>query len=122
MARMKTLPLAIQCPSVGSATDELEHVDCSGNACTWWKNGGCSARVETEEVFLVKETKLAAECPLASRCRWHIDAVAEGKVGCVIRRLGMLCEHQGGEWNTFQMAPPEEWGDDPLPTEESDDE
>lgn len=109
MARLKRLPVALQCPSVGDES-LFEHTDCSGKACSWWKNG-CSARVETEEAYLVHETVLAPECPLALRCRWHTDAVAEGKTGCVVRRLGMLCEHQGGEWNTFQMAPPDEWNE-----------
>jgi hypothetical protein len=44
---------------------------------------------------------------------WNLTAVARGDVGCVVRRLGMLCEHQGGEWNTFQMAEPDDpvWGE-----------
>jgi hypothetical protein len=48
-------------------------------------------------------------CALAERCRWHVDAVSRGLDHCVVRRLGEICEHQGGQWNTFDMAPPEEW-------------
>lgn len=108
MARVRSLPVAIQCPSVGAASTQLEHEDCSGSECPWWE-GGCTARTQTEADYLIHETTLAQECPLATRCRWHIEAMREGHVGCVVRRLGMLCEHQGGEWNTFQMADPDEW-------------
>lgn len=48
-------------------------------------------------------------CPLADSCRWNIDAIAAGKPACGVRMLGLICEHQGGEWNTFEMAPFEEW-------------
>ena len=103
----RRLPITIQCPSV-SESFELAHEPCSGAACSWWENG-CSARRTVESEYLQHETTLAPECPLAPRCRWHLDALAGGQVGCVVRRLGMLCEHQGGEWNTFEMAPASEW-------------
>lgn len=47
------------------------------------------------------------ECPSAAQCRWNIDALKRGEPGCFVRRLGVLCEHQGGElavFNTFMGA------------------
>lgn len=104
---MKALPTVIQCPSVGSVST-FTHEDCTGPNCTWWENG-CSARTLTEGQYAKHMVLLGPECPLASRCRWHVEAVVEGKPACAIRRLGMLCEHQGGVWNTFEMADPDEW-------------
>lgn len=49
-------------------------------------------------------------CPKADACRWNQDAIAAGVKQCLPGRLGMLCEHVGGEWNnTFDMAEPSEW-------------
>ena len=109
---MKRLPAAIQCPSSEVKVEKVGYVfiheDCSGSKCGWWSNG-CDARRITEQDFMRFEEALAPECPLASKCRWHVEAVAEGKKGCPVRRLGMLCGHQGGDWNTFEMMSPEEW-------------
>jgi hypothetical protein len=83
-------------------------------ACTWWKEGHCTARTETflgGEKVLAKPVAILPHCALAATCRWQDDARKEGKPGCEVRMLGMVCEHQGGEWNTFLMAPWEEWDD-----------
>lgn len=42
-------------------------------------------------------------CALEKTCTWNVDAIERGEPGCVVRRLGLLCEHQGGEWNTWDM-------------------
>jgi len=107
---VKKLPTAIQCPSVGAGSLSLSHEACDGSACAWWEDG-CGARVLTENQYsaFLDKKPLAPDCPIASMCRWHVEAVASGLQACLVRRLGMLCEHQGGEWNTFEMAAPEEW-------------
>lgn len=97
---MKTL-----CPSVQKVM-ELTTEPCTMGACTWWKKNWCSARLETFEAaakLLAKPVKIPS-CPIAADCRWNQDAVKEGKRACEVRLLGMLCEHQGGEWNTFDIA------------------
>jgi hypothetical protein len=97
--------LRMICPSNGSET-RMYSSACTSTACTWWKNGGCSAKVSVVEEYAahLDTFSLPAECPKASVCVWHQDGP------CPVRRLGMLCEHvPGGEWNTWQMAPANEW-------------
>jgi hypothetical protein len=98
----------LQCPSVERGVAEFYHEPCMTDACTWWK-GHCTARLEVLDTYKEHFEALAPPCRLAPACRWHVEALAAGEPGCPPRRLGMLCEHQGGEWNTFEMAPPEEW-------------
>ena len=107
---MKQLPLAIQCPSVG-AVSSFTHSDCNGSRCEWWEHGKCGARILTERQFAEKMKALPPPCGLASSCRWDIEALAEGRAACAVRLMGMICEHQGGEWNTFNMADPMDWED-----------
>jgi hypothetical protein len=110
----RRLPLAIQCPSVDDPNRRFEerfgHEPCLGSKCALW-SGRCEAADETEASYgaILGRFGMAPECPLANRCRWHIQAVRDGKPGCAVRRLGELCQHQGGDWNTFEMAPAEEW-------------
>jgi hypothetical protein len=102
------------CPSVQKVM-ELTTEPCTMGACTWWKGNRCTARKETFEdaaKLLAKPVIVIPPCPIASDCRWNQDAVKEGKRACEVRLLGMLCEHQGGEWNTFDMAPFDEWDDE----------
>jgi hypothetical protein len=106
---MRRLPI-LQCPSVG---DHLRFYSepCTRGACSNWREGQCTAVTETEEAYSVVMDQYPdpGECPMASQCRWHVQAVENGQTKCLVRRLGELCEHQGGEWNTFAMAPAEEW-------------
>jgi hypothetical protein len=99
----------IQCPSVDQAMT-FKHEPCTREACTFWK-GHCTAATDTEEAYaaVLDRDPDPGDCPLAPSCRWHVQAVQHGQTKCVVRRLGMICEHQGGDWNTFEMAEPEEW-------------
>ncbi len=99
----------IQCPSVDNDM-VFTHEPCTGRACTLWA-GACSAANDTARTYkaLLDHYPDPGECPLAANCRWHIQAVTQGQTKCLVRRLGELCEHQGGLWSTFDMAPPEEW-------------
>lgn len=106
---MKRLPV-IQCPSL---EDDMvfKHENCTQKACALWDDGRCTAADDTQEAYaaLLDRFPDPGACPLAERCRWHLQAVEQGDSKCLVRRLGELCEHQGGEWNTFEMAPPDEW-------------
>ena len=99
----------LQCPSVGDAL-QFVHEPCTREACTFWA-GHCTAAVDTEQAYgkLLDHYSDPGACTLASQCRWHVQAVEHGQTKCLVRRLGEICEHQGGDWNTFEMAPPEEW-------------
>lgn len=82
--------------------------------CVYWKKNRCTARLEIREdaaKLLAKPVTLIPRCPIADTCRWNIEAKRDGHMACEVRLLGMLCEHQGGEWNTFDMAPFDEWED-----------
>jgi hypothetical protein len=98
----RRLPLV--CPSVGSVAEMISE-PCTRAACDWWKNGRCSAHTSVVEEYAhyLDKIPLAPACPKASACTWHRSGP------CAVRRLGMLCEHEGGEWNTWQMAPAAEW-------------
>lgn len=87
----------------------FRHEDCTGSRCAWWENNKCGARTLTEAQFAEHMKEEPPACELAPKCRWNVEALAEGRVACAVRLMGMLCEHQGGEWNTFAMADPEEW-------------
>lgn len=90
---------------------QLTHEPCTHKACVFWKQDRCSAAIDTEEAYaaVLDRDPDPGDCSLAPSCRWHVQAVNNGQTKCVVRRLGMLCEHQGGDWNTFGMASPEEW-------------
>lgn len=105
--------LKVLCPSVTGPGCTLATRVCVLTACSWWKNNECHAGPDTAQLyakFLDREPlpPLSA-CAIAFQCRWHLDALKRGEIACPPRRLGMLCEHQGGEWNTFEIAPPEDW-------------
>jgi hypothetical protein len=102
--------LPIVCPSVGTLTEFFTE-PCKRGACFGWVDGGCGEAAHLRDVYQkhLDKDPLPPPCPIKDTCRWHLDAVARGENACPPRRLGMLCEHQGGEWNTFQMAEPEEW-------------
>jgi len=81
-------------------------------SCTYWKKSACSARLEIREDaarLLAVPVPEIPRCPIAATCRWDVEAKRDGHRACEVRLLGMLCEHQGGEWNTFDMAPFDEW-------------
>jgi hypothetical protein len=88
---------------------------CEGKSCYWHQDGACSAGAAVTRDYgkWVKPETVLPSCPLADRCAWNVEAVKRGEPACGVRRLGMICEHQGGDWNTFQMADPndaEAWG------------
>jgi hypothetical protein len=91
---------------------------CQRAACHYWskEQRACTAGQGTAEVFSrwftpARDVALPA-CPIEPTCAWNVAAVQAGDPGCVVRRLGMLCEHQGGDWNTFDVAEPDDpvWG------------
>lgn len=105
---MSDTRLKVFCPSVADGTTFTTE-PCQREACIWWKNGGCSAqKTERKRYAIVPPQPTAPPCPKAKACRWHLDAQKLGKP-CLPRSLGMLCEHAGGEWNTFDMADPKDW-------------
>lgn len=102
--------MSFHCPSVSTGASVFTHEPCSMKACTYWK-GRCTARLDIREdaAKLAKPVKRIPKCALADICRWNMEAKRDGHMACEVRLLGMVCEHQGGEWNTFEMAPYEEW-------------
>jgi hypothetical protein len=109
--------LALLCASNSDGVNSFYTEPCSRGRCYAYENGACTAGTETAEVFEkwftpTRDANLPS-CPISKSCMWDITAVTRGEVGCVVRRLGMLCEHQGGEWNTWQMAEPDDpvWGE-----------
>lgn len=104
--------MSFHCPSVSTGASVFTFERCTGSKCFGWRNGRCGERVDhfyDASKLLAKPVKVLPACALAETCRWNVDAKKEGKPGCEVRLLGMVCEHQGGEWNTFDMAPFEEW-------------
>ena len=120
---MAKVRLKLICPSNEDDNHKLVTSGCSRGACAFWGVAGpgiegCTAGLDLRDAFQQwlrpdRDAKMP-ECPLAGSCTWNVNAVARGEPGCVPRRLGLICEHQGGEWNTFQMADPDEecWGQD----------
>lgn len=101
--------LPVFCPSVSDGAGVFTREPCAVEACTWWA-GRCTAAdaVLTSYAPAVGRYPVPA-CPKKVTCRWHTQAMAEGLPACPPRRLGETCEHVGGQWNTFDMAPVEEW-------------
>lgn len=100
--------IKVFCPSVSNGASEFTTEPCQRSACRWWKNGCTAQELERKRYAKVPAQSPAPPCPKADGCRWHLDALKRGKL-CLPRQLGMLCEHAGGEWNTFDMAEPEDW-------------
>jgi hypothetical protein len=96
------------CPSVSDGAARFTRAVCEEKACLWWQRGCSAQEIERKRYSIVPPQSLAPPCPKAAACRWHSDAAKLG-LPCLPRQLGMLCEHVGGEWNTFDMAEPEEW-------------
>lgn len=107
--------LRVLCPSVQDPSRPNSYfttAPCEGRTCSFWKKGGCSAGAEIRDSYerhLDKE--VLPDCPKADAavCRWHADAVERGEPACPVRRLGMVCEHAGGEWVTWDMVGPDDW-------------
>jgi hypothetical protein len=111
---------------VCASNDDHEHgfhtAPCSGKACGWWSKvtNRCTAGEElsSEELygrwFTAERDAKMPPCPIADRCTWNVDAIKRGEPGCGVRRLGLVCEHQGGEWRTWDMAEADDpiWGKD----------
>lgn len=97
----------ILCPSV-VLNSEFTTEPCSGSKCSWWKRS-CIAQATVLKEYGKHETvPPVVPCPVQFQCRWYLDAQKVGQT-CSVQRLGMICEHQGGEWNTFEMACSDEW-------------
>ncbi len=87
---------SLHCPSVSVGSFGLQHEPCERAACSWWSDHHCSA---AETIPIGRLTK-KLRCELAPRCRW----MAQAKDGlCPPMRLGEVCEHQGGTFNTFML-------------------
>lgn len=107
--------LPVICPSNLGGDDgfTLYTTPCEGRSCIWWGRQstgqiGCTAGEREAKPYkqwftTIRDANLPA-CPAAKHCRWNTDAVNRGEPGCAPRRLGLICEHQGGVWNTFDMA------------------
>lgn len=118
----RSASLRVQCPSVshpagfddkGLRHQGFSHEACGFGTCHWYDKQAliCGARTAVQDNYRehLDKDPVPPDCPLASQCHWHLDAIAVGEQACPPRRLGLLCEHQGGEWNTFDMADPEDW-------------
>jgi len=119
----RRLPLI--CPSNSRGVADFHTKPCNGKACSWWKKGenlcGAIATLDDYARWEKPETPLP-HCPITASCTWDVQEIAQGRRGCVPRRLGLVCEHQAGEpgvdldtaiWNTFEMADPDDaeaWG------------
>lgn len=89
--------LPVLCPSVGDLV-HMETRPCTAQACDWWKDG-CTAQDSVRVAFAEYAVKdVGPPCPLEKTCRWAIDA---GDKPCAPRSFGTLCQHQGGEYNTW---------------------
>lgn len=87
--------MKVQCPSVSIGVSTFTHEPCTMNKCVWW-DGRCSA-ADTVPVGRLRRRK---RCGLVMSCRWMLQA----KDGlCPPMRLGEICEHQGGTFNTFML-------------------
>jgi|SRR5271166_338663 len=108
--------LVLLCASNSAGPGSFYTEPCTRSACHSFDKTTktCKAGTETAEVFekwfTTARDKSLPECPISRQCMWDLTARARGEVGCVVRRLNMLCEHQGGDWNTWDMADP----DDPV--------
>lgn len=129
---MGKVRLKLVCPSNEDLDYTFFSEGCKQGVCTFWGDTGsgvkgCTAGIDLRDGFgrwlsPERDAKMPS-CPLEGTCTWNVNAVARGEPGCVPRRLGMVCEHQGGEWNTFQMADPDDecWGKDPEDWERGED-
>jgi len=110
--------LPVLCASILASFEQgLQTGPCEGKTCVFWQSasGECGAGTGMADDYRrwFKPDSEIPSCPIADRCRWNIGAVNRGEPACGVRRLGMLCEHQGGDWNTFEMASPDDeeaWG------------
>jgi hypothetical protein len=91
----RRLLVKIQCPSVAIGAAMFTHEPCTSRACTWWdkEKDLCSA-ASTIPVGRLKRRK---KCDLAPVCRW---ALQSPNGVCPPMKLGEVCEHQGGTFNT----------------------
>jgi hypothetical protein len=103
------MSFTILCPSIENEVGHFGTEPCNSTACSWWKKG-CTAEGTVLKIYGAHIQPLpASPCPIQSQCRWFLEATRRGHISCGVQQLGMICEHQGGEWNTFEMAPPDEW-------------
>lgn len=86
--------MSVQCPSVGSAS-MFTHEPCARAACTWWDD-----RCTAADTIPVGRLRRRKRCGLAKECRWALQA-SDGV--CPPMKLGEICEHQGGTFNTFLL-------------------
>ena len=85
--------MKVQCPSVSIGVSTFVHEPCVEKRCSWW-DGRCTAAVTIPVGDLLRKR----HCRLATRCRWMLQAL-DGV--CPPMKLGEICEHQGGTFNTF---------------------
>ncbi len=89
--------------------ERFHFTKCSRQACHAWENGQCTAGTGMMKWhaefgnFTKKKDNKMPDCPIADTCTWNKTALARGEPGCVVRRLGALCAHQGGDWSTWEM-------------------
>ncbi len=110
--------LPLLCPSNAGGGKGFHMKPCEEAPCAWWAEGACSASLDLEKDYEHRMLPLRTDrtmppCKRTEQCRWHIEAVNRGHMACPPRRLGEVCEHQGGEWNTFDMMPADDedaWG------------
>ena len=108
---MSVRRLPLLCASVLSSYEKgLETYPCEGKSCVFWREGDCGAGLDMADEYRrwFKPDSEIPPCPIADSCRWNQGALKRGEPACGVRRLGLLCEHQGGVWNTFDMAPPDD--------------
>lgn len=90
--------MKLQCPSVVEGASRFVHENCQTAACHWWaKRCTAADTIPVAELMRGRPRKKQLFCALASRCRWMVQAV-DGL--CPPMKMGEVCEHQGGTYNT----------------------
>lgn len=87
-----------QCPSVVVGASVFTHENCQTKGCPWWQKR-CTAAdtIPVAELMRNRPRKRRLACALAPRCRWMLQAL-DGL--CPPMKMGEICEHQGGTYNT----------------------
>lgn len=85
--------MKVQCPSVEIPEVGFVHEPCTMRQCVWWED-----RCTAADTIPVGNLTRRKRCALAKSCRWMQQAT-DGL--CPPMKLGEVCEHQGGTYNTF---------------------
>jgi hypothetical protein len=94
-SKVVSLTPKVECPSVQVPDVGFIHEPCTRARCTWW-NERCTAK----DTVPIGRLRRRIKCALASRCRWALES---SRGICPPMTHGTVCEHQGGDFNTFDF-------------------